>query len=132
MMKTLFWTFVTPTMIESANVILKKHWAARHRYREALAKELYYLTLDAKRDFDLMMGNGKIAPDWKTRVLYVSYRMSQIDEDNLFAGTKSWTDTLVECGWARGDSPDLIKVRVGQLAVENKRLEQTVIRIEIY
>ncbi len=119
-------------MIRSENIIQKKHWAERHSYRKALAKEIYFLTIEGKREFDDLMAAGKIAPDWKTRVIYTSFRRSLLDDDNLTAGTKPWTDSLVECGWARGDSPNIFKAKFELVIVKRKSDEMTGIDITIY
>ena len=124
--------FFTPTMIRSENIIQKKHWTERHTYRKELERELYYLTIEAKREFDDLMAAGKIPSDWKTRVIYTSFRKSLLDEDNLVAGTKPWTDSLVAIGWARGDSPGVFKVDIEQVLVHKKAEEMTGIDITIF
>jgi hypothetical protein len=133
-MEVLNYTFITPTMIESANSVLKKHWAVRHRFREALAKELCYLTLEAKRGFDELMAHGLIAPDWKTTVRFTTFRRRKLDKDNsLFRGTlKPWIDSIVEIGFARGDTTDLFDYDVIQVPVKHKVEEGTGIEITIY
>jgi hypothetical protein len=131
-MKEFHYRFFTPTMIESENDIQKKHWTTRHRYRKVLELEIYCLTIEAKREFDDLMAAGKIPSDWKTKILYVTYRRKELDTDNLIAGTKPWTDSLVACGWARGDSPDIFEAKVRWVLVEKKSEEMTGIDITIY
>jgi len=131
-MREFHYRFFTPTMIRSENIIQKKHWAERHGYRKALSKEIYWLTLEAKREFDDLGAAGEIIDHWMTRVIYTDFRRSLLDEDNLMAGTKPWTDSLVECGWARGDGPDIFKAKVEQVLVKKKSDEMTGIDIIIY
>lgn len=63
-------------------------------------------------------------------VRITSFRRRLLDADNLFGGTKYFTDGLRHAGLIPGDEPDVIRLEVRQVKVKTKAEERTEIEIE--
>lgn len=121
----------TPTLIESENPRERTHWSVRWKFRQALEWEIVVLSRVYKEAFEALLKNGSIPDWWKTEVVYTSYRRRILDEDNLMAGTKPWTDCLVSAGWAKKDDPKFFKATVKQVPVLKRSEEKTVVQVRI-
>lgn len=58
-----------------------------------------------------------------------SFRCKSLDRDNLWGGTKIWTDCLRELGIIQDDTEKHIDLRVTQIKVATKAEERTEIEV---
>jgi len=96
---------VLPLQIQSANKILRQHWAVRSR---------------AKKEYALFVRNqmkikGIVKAECKKyKLTIISYRKRKLDFDNLVLGCKGLIDAMIDENLIYDDSPDYIDVTYEQ------------------
>lgn len=102
---------VIPMQIESANKILRQHWAVRRR---------------SKQEFALFIRNQmnlkkiKRAECKKYKIKIISYRARKLDYDNLVLGCKGLLDAMIDENLIWDDSPDYVDVTYEQNTQQSK------------
>ena len=97
---------VIPVQIQSANKILRQHWAVRSR-----AKKEYALFIRNQ----MKLKNVKKAECKKYKIKIISYRARKLDYDNLVLGCKGLVDAMIDENLIWDDSPDYVDVTYEQV-----------------
>ena len=103
---------VIPVQIQSANKILRQHWAVRSR-----AKKEYALFIRNQ----MKLKNIKKAECKKYKIKIISYRARKLDYDNLVLGCKGLLDAMIDENLIWDDSPDYVDVTYEQNTQKKER-----------
>ena len=112
---------VLPLQIQSANKILRQHWAVRSR-----AKKEYALFVRNQ-----MKTRGIVKAECKKyKLTIISYRKRLLDFDNLVLGCKGLIDAMIDENLIYDDSPDYIDVTYEQYTKkEHKHFKESTVII---
>lgn len=117
-----FVTITLPFVTQSANKLIRTHWAKRRRIQHG-----YEIALIASgvRDEAFQAKKGEVR-----RIKFNVFRRSLLDRDNLIGGLKPLVDALRHVGVLSDDTEALLKWEdPEQIPVREKALEATVIYI---